>query len=161
MGLQVESHGILKVVDSCEVQIVGERTPALEDLTEYLVGLEEPIFKVTIRRTEPEDYAGYLDTIDVHGPDDVSIGTLIELYGGGKYSLRIKDARGRYIGHRTVQICGPPLQRGKPSRSRRMVEADTAPLKKEINQLKVEQKRLAQKVDALVTQIGLLSITCK
>ena len=113
---------------------MSKRSPKLEELTEYLVGMEEPIFKVTVRRTEPENYAGYLDTIDVHDPEDISLNTLIESYGGGKYSLRIKDPRGRYIAHRTLQICGPPLQKGRPSRSRRLREADTAPLKKEINQ---------------------------
>ena len=136
---------------------MSKRMPMLGDLSEYLVGMEEPVFKVTIRRTEPENYAGYLDTIDVHEPEDISLNTLIGLYGGGRYSLRIKDARGRYIGHRTVQICGPPLQRGRSSRGKTLQENEKVSLQKEIMHLKAEQKQLREKVDSLLSQLGMIT----
>jgi hypothetical protein len=136
---------------------MSKRMSRLEELSEYLVGIEEPVFKVTIRRTEPEDYAGYLDTIDVHEPEDISLNTLIELYGGGRYSLRIKDAQGRYVGHRTIQICGRPLQRGRSSRREKLQEIESVTLRKEVAFLRAEQKQLRERVDALSAQMGMLA----
>jgi hypothetical protein len=136
---------------------MAPKIQTIEELADRLIGIPEPIFKVTVHRTEPEKYAGYLDTIDVFGPNDASPGALIELFGGGKYTLRIKDAKGRYVGHRTITICGEPLQKGRPSRGKRLNDRETANLKAKIDQLKAAQKRLNKKFDALAIRLGMES----
>lgn len=72
-----------------------------------------PDFKVAIYRVEPKWCAGYIETVDVFEPNDVTLDDIRDSHGGGKFHLKIMDARCRYIENRTITISGEPLQHGR------------------------------------------------
>jgi hypothetical protein len=73
-----------------------------------------PELRLAIRRIEPEWCAKYLGTIYIDQGDEFCLETIKRRYGGGKFQIKLKDARGRYLGHRTVTIFGEPLENGLP-----------------------------------------------
>lgn len=106
---------------------MSEKTPAVEtnarrvireqsdqSLLDYLEGMQgESAIRVTVVRETPKTWKGRniegtLETFD----EPISEDEIRELYGGGKYKLRIQtpNAKGSYVyaAHRTVKIAGDP-----------------------------------------------------
>ena len=73
-----------------------------------------PKFKLAVRRVEPKWCAKHLGTIHIFEGEDLSFEAIRERFGGGKFYIKIKGKDGRYLGHRTITICGEPLEDWRP-----------------------------------------------
>lgn len=79
-----------------------------EDVQDMLAELGEAAPSVQIKRRNPRTRKWeFLDNVPA---DDFSLGFMRDLYGGGDYQVRAKDASGQYIGGatRTFSIAGAP-----------------------------------------------------
>lgn len=58
-----------------------------------------------IRRTAPAPFTGYVGTYsrDIFTPD-----LLQQEWGGGNFTLRVKNSKGEYVGSRQIQLAGEP-----------------------------------------------------
>lgn len=65
-----------------------------------------PLLIITVRRVEPKWCSGYLGTAYIETEDEDIHDVIRRRFGGGTFRLQIKDAKGRYLAHRTVSICG-------------------------------------------------------
>ena len=73
-----------------------------------------PKFRVAIRRFTPEWCSGYLGTIEVYDREDVGLDSIRDEFGGGKLGLKFMGQGGCYLAHKTIKICGEPLEDGLP-----------------------------------------------
>lgn len=64
-----------------------------------------PKYRLFVRRVEPKYCAKYLGTMDIDDGEQFSFNTFRDIFGGGKFYIKVKDGYGNYIGHRTVTIC--------------------------------------------------------
>lgn len=62
-----------------------------------------------IRRTSPAEFAGYCCT---YALSEMSLDRLQEEWGGGKFSVRVRNGRGEFKGSASVQIAGKARNRG-------------------------------------------------
>lgn len=61
-----------------------------------------------IRRTSPADFAGYCCTYPL---SEMSLDRLQGEWGGGKFNVRVRNARGEFKGSTSIQIAGKPRHR--------------------------------------------------
>lgn len=89
-------------------------------------------YSIRISRKEPEDVyidgqrvvtAGHLGSVDHMIDED----WLQRKYGGGKYELRLHNAKGQYQTLKTVSVAGEPNLDALPKSSRKSVEPAAAP----------------------------------
>jgi len=71
------------------------------------------IYKVIIHRQDPTWCDGYLGTLEFSRERPFNIDWLRSNFGGRKYSLKIQDATGSYLGSKTVKLPDPPRSNGK------------------------------------------------
>ena len=79
-----------------------------DDVQDMLAELGEAAPSVQVKRRNPRNRKWeFLDNVPA---DDFSLGFMRDLYGGGDYQVRAKDASGQYIGGatRTFSIAGQP-----------------------------------------------------
>jgi hypothetical protein len=91
-------------------EIIATYEEPTDDL-ETLVSELEGGFKVTILRKEPPWAEEALGTVDFSPGESISIDWVRNRYGGGVYSLRIKQPDGKHKMHRTVKINERPKNR--------------------------------------------------
>ena len=88
--------------------------------------LPNPKYRLAVRRVEPKWCARYLGTVYIEEGEELSVDSIRQLYGGGKFYIKIKGPKGRYLGHRTLTICGEPMGHGHPVRIASSAEAPVA-----------------------------------
>ena len=65
----------------------------------------DPLLIVSVKRIKPKWCAGYLGSVYIDTEDDDIHEIIRGEFGGGTIRLQIKDAKGRYLAHKTVSIC--------------------------------------------------------
>ena len=90
--------------------IIATYEQTIDDLETLLSELDGG-YKVTITRKEPPWAEEQLGTIDFSPGEAISTDWIRNRYGGGSFSLRIKDANGKHKGHRAVRINERPKNR--------------------------------------------------
>lgn len=58
-----------------------------------------------VRRTAPADYVGHIGT---YSRDEFSLDRLMEEWGGGKFTIRVRGMGGQIIGSKPIQLAGKP-----------------------------------------------------
>lgn len=82
-----------------------EDQDALSALSDLAGGSEA---KCEIRRTSPAEYAGYCCSYSL---SELSLDRLQAEWGGGKFSVRVRTAKGEFKGSVNIQIAGKPKHR--------------------------------------------------
>lgn len=77
--------------------------PGEDDVFDGLDDLGDSGARLEIRRTSPAEFAGYVGTYSREGwtPD-----RLMEEWGGGKFTIRVKNAAGQFMGVRHLTLAG-------------------------------------------------------
>jgi hypothetical protein len=90
---------------------VDNGEPGDEDLLAALDDLGDSGARLEIRRTSPAEFAGYVGTYSRDGwtPD-----RLMEEWGGGKFTIRVRNSDGSFLGQRHVQIAGKSKNKEAP-----------------------------------------------
>lgn len=89
------------------VATYSEETDDLEQLLSEIDGG----YKVTFTRKDPPWAEGQLGTIEFSPKDTISVDWIRNRFGGGLFSLKIKQPNGKYITHRTITISERPKNR--------------------------------------------------
>jgi hypothetical protein len=93
---------------STELELGGETEDAEDDVISELRSLgagESYRYVVSRVSTKPGEKAGYCAT---YNSGDLSLDSIREQFGGGKYRIRVVDESGKYAGNRTVEIVDLP-----------------------------------------------------
>jgi hypothetical protein len=93
---------------SAELDLHDEDEDAENDVIAELRGMgagDGYRYRVNKISSKPGEAAGYCATYDA---GDLSLDTIREQFGGGKYRIRVVDQGGKYIGNATVEIVGLP-----------------------------------------------------
>ena len=117
-----------------------------------------PVYKAAVRRTYPENAAGYLETVDIHEGDTFGNEEIRDLFGGGRYHIKVMNSKGQYLRHFSAAISGEPRQmplrlRGKGNVASRLSDelSGVAYCAEDVGSLANRIEELKKKIESVVT----------
>lgn len=111
-----------------EIEQKFEKSDAIQEKVERLIGSLKPGFSVTVYRERPSWAKGYLERLDIGEDDGIDLQYLADQWGGEVLRLRVCDPTGTYRGGADIPFASyPPRHRGRIITRRRGEDWDDLP----------------------------------